>query len=207
MRKEKTQKVTFCCVNRIPPAHSDNKNCESCDEQDCWQDHSLFKKYERNPRQEKTLDMVTDDRTVCHTKCISKFASEKIVSEKVNYNLSLITSSHNNAHYLYHKKRQHVHLERSPTGNTVIATAHSMSWLASLQQPKIAFTLLCPVSTKKLLFDGKRENLELFRGIFSTRLPIMPPLTESAERNHLHNSWKKWTLNFSKTLTLSIYRH
>ena len=53
------------------------------------------------------------------------------------------------------------------------------------QRPQAA-TMLKPVSTKTLIFDGKNEKVELFEDLFHTVLKMQPEMTEAMKNNHFN---------------------
>ena len=60
-----------------------------------------------------------------------------------------------------------------------------MARIATQQRPQAA-TMLTPVSTNRLMFDGKNEKFELFEHLFHTMLKMQPEMTEAVKINHFH---------------------
>ena len=62
-------------------------------------------------------------------------------------------------------------------------------------QPRTqAATMLKPVSTNTLIFDGKNEKFELFEDLFHTMLKMQPEMTETIKINHFHARLRKEAL-------------
>ena len=62
------------------------------------------------------------------------------------------------------------------------------------QQPPQAATMLKPVYTNTLIFDGKNEKFELFDVLFHIMLEMEPEMTEAVKFNHFHTHFGKQTL-------------
>ena len=68
--------------------------------------------------------------------------------------------------------------------------ADAITGIATRQRPQAA-TMLKPVSTNTLFFDGKNEKFELFEDLFHTMLKMQPEMTEAMKSNHFHAHLRK----------------
>ena len=66
----------------------------------------------------------------------------------------------------------------------------AIAGIATQQRPQAA-TMLKPVSTNTLIFDGKNEKVELFEDLFHTMLKMPPEMTEAMKINHFHAYLRK----------------
>ena len=57
--------------------------------------------------------------------------------------------------------------QNSDANNSINRLAEAIAGIATQQRPQAA-TMLKPVSTNTLIFDGKNEKLELFEELFHT---------------------------------------
>ena len=69
------------------------------------------------------------------------------------------------------------------------------------QQPSQAATMLKPVSTSTLFFDGKNEKFELFEDLFHTMLKMQPEMTEAMKINHFHAHLRKEALQTFRNIS------
>ena len=82
-------------------------------------------------------------------------------------------------------------VERTPTNqnldanNSINLLADAIAGITTQQRPQAA-TMLKPVSTNTLIFDGKNEKFELFEDLFHTMLKMQPEMTEAIKINHFH---------------------
>ena len=71
-----------------------------------------------------------------------------------------------------------------------------------MQRPQ-APTMLKPVSTNTLMFDGKNEKFELFENLFHTMLKMQPEMTEAMKINHFHAHLRKEALQTFRNMSVS----
>ena len=90
-------------------------------------------------------------------------------------------------------------VEQSPrnqnfdANNSIARPADGIAGIATQQRPQAA-TMLKPVSTNTLIFDGKNENFELLEDLFHTMLKMQPEMTEAMKVNHFHAHLRKQAL-------------
>ena len=75
--------------------------------------------------------------------------------------------------------------QNSDANNSINRLADAITGIATQQRPQAA-TMLKPVSTNTLIFDGKNERFELFEDLFHTMLKMQPEMTEAIKINHFH---------------------
>ena len=78
----------------------------------------------------------------------------------------------------------------------------AITGIATQQRPQAA-TMLKPVSTNTLIFDGKNEKFELFEDLFHTMLKMQPEMTEAMKINHLHAHLRKEALQTFRKISAS----
>ena len=83
--------------------------------------------------------------------------------------------------------------QNSDATNSINRLADAIAGIATQQRPHAA-TMLKPVSTNTLIFDGKNEKFELFEDLFHTMLKIQPEMTEAMKINHFHAHLRKEAL-------------
>ena len=71
------------------------------------------------------------------------------------------------------------------------------------QQRSKATTMLKPVSTNTLIFDGKTEKFELFEDLFHTMLKMQPEMREAMKINHFHAHLRKDALQTFRNVRAS----
>ena len=69
--------------------------------------------------------------------------------------------------------------------NSINRLADAIAGITTQQRPQAA-TMLKPVSTNTLIFDGKNEKFEFFEDLFHTMLKMQPEMTEAMKINHFH---------------------
>ena len=69
----------------------------------------------------------------------------------------------------------------------------AVAGITTQQRPQAA-TMLKPVSTNTLIFDGKNEKFDLFEDLFHTMLKMQPEMTEAMKINHFHAHLRKEAL-------------
>ena len=85
--------------------------------------------------------------------------------------LSTLVSQNNNLPVFEQTPRQN-----SDANNSINRLADAIAGIATQQRPQAA-TMLKPISTKTLNFDGKNEKFELFEDLFHTMLKMQPEMT------------------------------
>ena len=90
-------------------------------------------------------------------------------------------------------------VEQTPTNhnleanNSINRLADAIAGITTQQRPQAA-TMLKPVSTNTLIFDGKKEKFELFEDLFHTMLKMQPEMTEALKIKHFHAHLRKEAL-------------
>ena len=90
-------------------------------------------------------------------------------------------------------------VEQTPTNqnldanNSINRLADAIAGITTQQRPQAA-TMLKPVSTTTLIFDGKNEKVELFEDLFHTMHKMQPEMTEAFKNNHFHAHLRKEAL-------------
>ena len=80
--------------------------------------------------------------------------------------------------------------QNSDTNNSFNRLVDAIAGIATQQRPQAA-TMLKPVSTNTLIFDGKNEKFELFEDPFHTMLKMQLEMTEALKNNHFHGHLRK----------------
>ena len=75
--------------------------------------------------------------------------------------------------------------QNSDANSSIDRLADATAGIATQQQPQAA-TMLKPVSTNSLTFDGNNEKFELFENLFHTMLKMQPEMIEAKKNNHFH---------------------
>ena len=84
--------------------------------------------------------------------------------------------------------------------NSINRLADAIAGIATQQQPQAA-TMLKPVSTNTLIFDGMNEKFELFEDLFHTMLKMQPEMTEAMKINHFHAHIQKEALQTFRNIS------
>ena len=92
--------------------------------------------------------------------------------------------------------------QNSDAHNSINRLADAFAGIATQQRPQAA-TMLKPVSTNILIFDGKNEKFELFEDLFHTMLKMQPQVTEAMEINHFHAHLRKEALQTFRKISAS----
>ena len=79
------------------------------------------------------------------------------------------------------------------TNNSINSLADAIAGIATQPRPQ-AVTMLKPVSTNTLIFDGKNEKFELLEDLFHTMLKMQPEMTEAMKSNHFRAHPRKEAL-------------
>ena len=86
--------------------------------------------------------------------------------------------------------------------NSINRLADAIAGITTQQRPQAA-TMLKPVSTNTLIFDGKNEKFELFEDLFHTMLKMQPEMTEAMKINHFHAHLRKEALQTFRNISAS----
>ena len=89
--------------------------------------------------------------------------------------------------------------QNSDANNSINRLAQAVAGIATQQRPQAA-TILKPVSTSTLVFDGKIEKFELFEDLFHTMLKMQKEMTEAMKINHFLRP-------FTRRSTSNIQKH
>ena len=111
-------------------------------------------------------------------------------------NLSTQVSQDNNLPVVEQTPRN----QNSDANNSINRLADAVAGIATQQRPQAA-TMLKPVSTKTLIFDGKNEKFELFEDLFHTMLKMQPEMTEAMKINHFHAHLQKEALQTFRNIS------
>ena len=111
-------------------------------------------------------------------------------------NLSTQVSQDNNLPVVEHTPT-HQNLDAN---NSINRLADAIAGITT-QQPSQATTMLKPVSTSTLIFDGKNEKFELFEDLFHTMLKMQPEMTEAMKINHFHAHLRKEALQTFRNIS------
>ena len=84
--------------------------------------------------------------------------------------------------------------------NSINRLADAIAGITTQQRPQAA-TMLKPVSTNTLIFDGKNEKFELFEDLFHTMLKMQPYMTEAMKINHFHAHLRKEALQTFRNIS------
>ena len=90
--------------------------------------------------------------------------------------------------------------QNSDANNSVNRLADAIAGVATQQRPQAA-TMLKPVSTNTLIFNGKNEKLELFEDLFHTMLKMQREMTEAMKINHFHAHLRKEALQTFRNIS------
>ena len=97
-------------------------------------------------------------------------------------------------------------LEQTPANqnldanNSINRLVDATAGITTQQRPQAA-TMLKPVSTNTLIFDGKNEKFELFEDLFHTMLKMQPEMTEAMKINHFHAHLRKDALQTFRNIS------
>ena len=111
-------------------------------------------------------------------------------------NLSTQVSQDNNLPVVEQTPRN----QNSDANNSINRLADAIAGIATQQRPQAA-TMLKPVSTNTLIFDGKNEKFELFEDLFHTMLQMQPEMTEAMKINHFHAHLRKEALQTFRNIS------
>ena len=111
-------------------------------------------------------------------------------------NLSTQVSQDNNLPMVEQTPRN----QNLDANNSINRLADAIAGIATQQRPQAA-TMLKPVSTNTLIFDGKNEKIGLFEDLFHTMLKMQPEMTEAMKINHFHAHLRKEALQTFRNIT------
>ena len=84
--------------------------------------------------------------------------------------------------------------------NSINRLADAIAGITTQQRPQAA-TMLKPVSTNTLIFDGKNEKFELFEDLFHTMLKMQPEMTEAMKIDYFHAHLRKEALQTFRNIS------
>ena len=113
-------------------------------------------------------------------------------------NLSTQVSQDNNLPMVEQTPRT----QNSDANNSINRLAKAIAGNATQQRPQPA-TMLKPVFTKTLIFDGKNKKFELFENLFQTVLKMQPDMTVASKLNHFHAHLRKEALQTFRKISAS----
>ena len=91
-------------------------------------------------------------------------------------------------------------IQNSDANNSINRLADAIAGIATQQRPQAA-TMLKPVSTNTINFDGKNENFELFEDLLHTMLKMQPDMTEAMKINQFHAHLRKEALQTFRNIS------
>ena len=113
-------------------------------------------------------------------------------------NLSTQVSQDNNLPTVEQTPRN----QNSDANNSINRLADAIAGISNQQPPQTA-TMLKPVSTITLIFDGEREKFEIFEDLFHTMLKMQSDMTEAMKINHCHAHLRKEALQTFRNISAS----
>ena len=155
----------------------------------------------RFDRQSHILHMVTGQ--TAQTNQIREFPTGRTLTphnppSHQHQNLSTQVSQDNNLPMVEQTPRN----QNSDANNSINRLADAIAGIATQQRPQAA-TMLKPVSTNTLIFDGKSEKIGLFEKLFHTMLKMQPEMTKAMKINHFHAHLQKEALQTFRNMSAS----
>ena len=92
--------------------------------------------------------------------------------------------------------------QNSDANNSINRLADAIAGITT-QQRRQAATMLKPVSTRTLIFDGRNDKFEPFEDLFQTMLKTQPEMTEAMKINHFHAHLRKEALQTFRNISAS----
>ena len=92
--------------------------------------------------------------------------------------------------------------QNSDANNSINRLADAIAGIAAQQRPQAA-TMLKPVSTNTIIFDGKNEKFELFEDLFHTLREMQPEMTEAMKIYFFHAHLRKQALETFRNISAS----
>ena len=134
---------------------------------------------------------------------IPEFLTGRIVTPRnppshQNQNLSTQVPQDNNLPMVEQTPRN----QNSDANNSINRLADAIAGIATQQRTQAA-TMLNPVSSNTLIFDGKNEKFELFEDLFHTMLKMQPEMTEAMKISHFHAHLRKEALQTFRNISAS----
>ena len=153
----------------------------------------------RFDRQAHTHHMVTGQ--TAQTNQFPEFLTGRILTPRnppshQYQNLSTQVSQDNNLPAVEQTPRN----QNSDPNNYINRLADAIAGIATQQRPQAA-TMLKPVSTNTLIFDGKNEKYELFEDLFQTMLKTQSEMTKAMKINHFDAHLRKEALQTFKNIS------
>ena len=150
-------------------------------------------------RQAHTHHMVTGQ--TAQTNQFPEFLTARILTSRhppshQYQNLSTQETQDNNLPVVEQTPRN----QNSDADNSINRLVDAIAGIATQQRPQAA-TMLKPVSTNTLIFDGKNEKLELFEDLFHTMLKMQPEMTEAMKINDFHAHLRKEALQTFRNIS------
>ena len=103
-----------------------------------------------------------------------------------NQNLSTQVSQDNKLPMVKQTPRN----RNSDANNFINRLSDAIAGIATQQRPEAA-TILKPISTNTIIFDGKNKKFELFEDLFHTMLKMQPEMTKAMKINLFHAHLRK----------------
>ena len=143
--------------------------------------------------------MVTGQIT--QTNQIPEFLTGRILTPRnppshQNQNLSTQKSQDNSLPMLEQTPRN----QNSDANISINRLADAIAGISTQQRPQAA-TMLKPVSTKTLIFDGKIEKFDLFEDLFHTMLKMQPEMTEAMKYNYFNAHLRREAVQTFKNIS------
>ena len=147
----------------------------------------------------ETHHMVTGQ--TAQTNQFPEFLTGRIITPRKSplhqyQNLSTQVSQDNNLPVVEQTPRN----QNLEANNSINRLADAIAGIATQPRPQAA-TMLKPVPTNTLIFDGKIEKFELFEDLFHTMLKMQPEMTEAMENNHFHAHLRKEALKTFRNIS------
>ena len=92
--------------------------------------------------------------------------------------------------------------QNSDARNSINRLVDAIAGIATQQRPQAA-TMLKPVSTSTIIFDGKNDKFEFFEDLFHTMLKTQPEMTEVMKINHFHAHLRQEALQTFRNMSAS----
>ena len=152
-------------------------------------------------RQAHNHHMVTGQ--TAQTNQIPKFLTGRILTSRnppshQHQNLSTQVSQDNNLPLFGQRPRK----QNSDANNSISRLTDAIAGIPTQQRPQAA-TMLKPVSTHTLTFDGKNEKFELFEDLCHTMLKMQSGMTQVIKINLFHAHLRKEALQTVKNMSPS----
>ena len=152
-------------------------------------------------RQTHTHHMVTGQRA--QTNQIIEYLTGRISTPRKppshqHQNLSTQVSQDNDLPMVEQTPRN----QNSDANNSINRLVDEIAGIATQQRPQAA-TMLKPVSTNTIIFDGKNEKFELLEDVFHTMLKMHPKMREAMKFMYFHAHLRKEALQTFRKMSAS----